>query len=110
MFVRTLIKEGISEHAILIPQQAVSRDPKGNPQALVVDPQNRVQLRMLTIDRAIGNKWLVTSGLAKGDRIIIEGIQKVRPGAPVKVVPFEADSYKNGAKPETGHRQSQNRN
>ncbi|MEW6614566.1 MAG: efflux RND transporter periplasmic adaptor subunit [Thermodesulfobacteriota bacterium] len=110
MFLRTLIKEGVSEHAILIPQQAVLRDPKGNPQVLIIDVKGRVQQRMLTIDRAIGDKWLVTSGLAKGDRVIIEGIQKVRPGAPVQVVPFEADSYKSGAKPETGHRQSRNRN
>ncbi len=81
MFVRAVVKEGVNEQAILIPQQAVSRDPKGNPFALVVDAGGKVQPRMLTLDRAIGDKWLVSSGLAAGDRVIVEGLQKVRPGA-----------------------------
>ena len=83
MFVRAVVKEGISMQAILIPQQAVSRDPKGNPVALIVDDAGKVQQRMLTLDRAIGDKWLVSSGLAPGDRLIVEGLQKVRPGASV---------------------------
>lgn len=86
MFVRAEVKEGVDKQAILIPQQAVSRDPKGNPLALVVDSQSKVEQRQLTIDRAIGNQWLVTSGLAPGDKVIVEGIQKVRPGATVKAV------------------------
>jgi len=90
MFVRAVLKEGVNPHAILVPQQAVSRDPKGNPTALIVDGDGKVQLRMLSIDRAIGDKWLVSSGLAPGDRVIAEGVQKVRPGASVKVVPFDA--------------------
>lgn len=85
MFVRAIIEEGVNPQAILIPQQAVSRDPKGNPNALVVDAQGNVQQRRLTTDRALGDKWLVSSGLAKGDRVIVEGLQKVRPGMPVKV-------------------------
>src|SRR5512141_1055626 len=89
MFVRAVVREGIKEKAILIPQQSVSRDPKGNPVALVVDPGDKVAQRMLTLDRAIGDKWLVTAGLGSGDRVIVEGMQKVRPGASVKVVPFE---------------------
>ena len=89
MFVRALVQEGINEQAILIPQQTVSRDPKGNPVALVVDAQNTVAQRMLSIDRAVGARWLVTSGLSAGDRIIVEGAQRVRPGAVVKTVPFE---------------------
>jgi membrane fusion protein (multidrug efflux system) len=67
----------------------VTRDPKGNPIALIVDHAGKVQQRMLTLDRAIGDKWLVSSGLAPGDRLIVEGLQKVRPGNAVKVVPFE---------------------
>jgi membrane fusion protein (multidrug efflux system) len=88
MFVRAAVQEGIHEHAILIPQQAVSRDPKGKPVTLIVDGEDKVQQRMLVLDRAIGDKWLVSSGLAAGDRVIVEGVQKVRPGALVKVVPM----------------------
>jgi len=94
MFVRAVVREGIKEQAVLIPQQAVSRDPKGNPLALIVDAGGKVQQRMLTLDRAIGDKWLVASGLASGDRVIVEGMQKVRPGASVKAVPFEAAKSK----------------
>ena len=95
MFVRAVVQEGVDKQAILIPQQAVSRDPKGNPLTLIVDAQSNVQLRMLTLDRAIGDQWLVSSGLAPGERVIIEGMQKVKPGAPVKAVPFETSGGKN---------------
>ena len=88
MFVRAIVQEGVNNQAILIPQQAVSRDPRGNPLTLIVDAQSNVQIRMLTLDRAIGDQWLVSSGLAPGERVIIEGMQKVKPGAPVKAVPF----------------------
>ena len=98
MFVRAVVKEGTNEHAILIPQQAVSRDPKGNPVTLIVDGGGKVQQRMLTVDRAIGDKWLVSSGLSPGDRVIIEGMQRVRPGASVSVVPFN-DGPKDGEEP-----------
>ena len=87
MYVRALVQEGVAEQAILVPQQGISRDPKGNPYALVVDAKEKVELRMVTTDRALGDKWLVTSGLAPGDRVIIEGLQRVRPGVPVKIVP-----------------------
>lgn len=86
MFVRAVVKEGVSKQAILIPQQAVSRDPKGNPLALVVDSQSKVEQRQLELDRAIDNQWLVISGLVPGERVIVEGILKVRPGATVKAV------------------------
>ena len=98
MFVRAVVKEGVQGQAILISQQAVSRDLKGNPVALIVGADDKVQPRMLTLDRAIGDKWLVSSGLASGDRVIVEGMQKVRPGAAVKVVPLDA-VRKDGAKP-----------
>lgn len=88
MFVRALIQEGQSEQAILIPQQSVSRTPKGEPTALVVGKDGTVQLRLLTLDRAVGNRWLVTSGLQAGELVIVEGSQRVRPGAIVKTVPF----------------------
>ncbi|MEJ5376969.1 MAG: efflux RND transporter periplasmic adaptor subunit [bacterium] len=89
MFVKALVKEGVDEKAILIPQQSVLRDPKGNPLVMLLDQQGNVQQKMLTLDRAMGNRWLVSSGLAPGDRVIVEGILKVRPGAPVKAVPLE---------------------
>lgn len=95
MFVRAVVREGVNEQAILIPQQAVSRDPKGNPVALIVDGEGKVVQRMLTLDQAIGDRWLVASGLAPGDRVIVEGAQKVRPGDAVKVVPFDT-GRKNG--------------
>jgi membrane fusion protein (multidrug efflux system) len=98
MFVRAVVKEGVNEQAILIPQEAVSRDPKGNPLALIVDAEGKVQQRMLTIDRAIGDQWLVTSGLAPSDRVIAEGMQRVRPGASVKEFPFDARG-KEGVEP-----------
>jgi membrane fusion protein (multidrug efflux system) len=89
MFVRAVVQEGVNKQSILIPQQAVSRDPKGNPLTLIVDADSKVQLRMLTLDRAIGDQWLVSSGLAPGERVIVEGMMKVKPGIPVKAVPFE---------------------
>jgi len=85
MFVRTVVKEGVNEKAILIPQQAVVRDPKGNPMVLLVNAAGIAEPRMLALDRAMGDKWLVSSGLAPGDRVIVEGLIKVRPGAPVKM-------------------------
>jgi len=90
MFVRAVVKEGVNERAILIPQQAVSRDPKGNPFALIVDGKGKVGQRMLTLDRAIGDQWLVSAGLAPNERMIVEGMQKTQPGAAVKAVPFDA--------------------
>jgi membrane fusion protein (multidrug efflux system) len=92
MFVRAVVKEGVDQ-AMLIPQQAVSRDTKGNPVALIVNAAGKVEPRMLTLDRAIGDQWLVATGLTPGDRVIVEGMQRVRPGATVKAVPFD-DSVK----------------
>ena len=88
MYVRAVVEEGVADQAILVPQQGVAHDPKGNPTALVVDGSGTVEQRFLTIDRAVGSRWLVTEGLKAGDRLVMEGLQKVRPGMPVKVVPF----------------------
>ena len=90
MYVRAVVQEGEVDRAILVPQQGVSRDPKGDPVALIVDGEGKVQQRMITVDRAIGDKWLITDGLKPGDRLIVEGMQKVRPGASVKVASFDA--------------------
>jgi membrane fusion protein, multidrug efflux system len=88
MFVRAVVEEGVNEQALLIPQQGVSRDPKGNPIALIVDKDNKVEQRALELDRAMGDKWLVTKGLNPEDRVIVEGAQRIRPGATVRAVPF----------------------
>ncbi len=88
MFVRAIIQEGVADQAILIPQQGVSRNPKGESIALVVDDAGTVQQRLLTLNRAVGDQWLVSSGLSGGDRLIVEGVQKARPGTSVKAVPF----------------------
>lgn len=88
MYVRAIVQEGEVEQAILVPQQAVSRDPKGNPVALIVDGSGKVAQRKIVVDRAVGDRWLVTEGLTPGDRLIVEGLQKVRPGLSVKAVPF----------------------
>jgi len=88
MFVRAAVEEGIAERAILVPQQGVSRTPKGDPYVLVVDASGKVHQRMLTLNRAIRDQWLVSGGLAAGERVIVEGLLNVRPGATVKAVPW----------------------
>ena len=89
MFVRAVLQEGIADQAILVPQQGVQRTPKGEPFALVADESGKVQMRQLTLGRALGDQWLVSSGLAAGDRVIVEGLMNVRPGATVKVVAWD---------------------
>lgn len=90
MYVRALVKEGVRERAILVPQQAVSRDTKGNPRAFVVTPEGKAEQRMLALEQAMAGKWLVSSGLNPGDRVIIEGALNVRSGDAVKAVFLEA--------------------
>jgi len=89
MFVRAQIDEGVNPQGILIPQEAVSRDHKGAPYALTVNAQNMVEIKMLTLDRAIGNTWLVASGLVSGDRVILQGRQFIRPGMAVNIAPAQ---------------------
>jgi membrane fusion protein, multidrug efflux system len=90
MFVRGQLLEGVVEEATFVPQQGVSRDPKGNPTVLIVGAEGKVEQRTITVDRAVGDRWLVGAGLKPGDRVIVEGMQKVRPGASAKAVPFAA--------------------
>ena len=91
MFVRARIDEGVNPKGILVPQEAISRDHKGAPYALLVNAENKVELKMLTLDRAMGAQWLVGSGLVPGDRVILQGRQFVRPGMVVKIAPVPAD-------------------
>jgi membrane fusion protein (multidrug efflux system) len=83
MFVTTHLEEGVSENAILVPQQGVTHNAQGEPTAMVVTPDNKVELRVIKTDRAIRDQWLVTDGLQAGDRVIVDGLQKVQSGATV---------------------------
>ena len=85
MFVRATIEEGTRLGAILAPQEGITHAPDGSATALVVGTDNKVQQRNLVLDRAIGNQWIVTSGLAEGDRLIVGGTQKAQPGAEVSI-------------------------
>ncbi|CDH21918.1 efflux RND transporter periplasmic adaptor subunit [Xenorhabdus bovienii] len=89
MFVRTKLEEGVRQNAILVPQQAITRTPRGQATTLIVDKDNKVELRSINAVQAIGNKWLVTEGLKAGDRVIVTGLQKIAPGVTVK--PTETD-------------------
>jgi membrane fusion protein (multidrug efflux system) len=99
MFVRAIVEEGANEEAILVPQQGVTRDQKGQPYALVAGKEGKVEQRMLTLDRTVGDDWLVTKGLAADDQVIVEGLQRIRPGAEVKTVPFQAPKLAAAPKP-----------
>nr|WP_130300797.1 MULTISPECIES: efflux RND transporter periplasmic adaptor subunit [unclassified Duganella] len=82
MFVRAVIESGVNEHAIAVPQQGVTRNPKGEATALVLNKEGKVEQRTLVTTGTLGAKWLVKSGLNEGDLLIVEGVQKVKPGAP----------------------------
>lgn len=85
MYVRATIEEGVAPNSFLVPQRAVTRDTKGDPTAMFVSPDGKVQRRTLSVQRSIGNSWLVAGGINDGDRVIVEGIQRVRDGQEVKV-------------------------
>ena len=87
MFVHARLTSAVKQQAILAPQQGVTRDLKGQATALVVGADDKVELRQLQAERTSGNRWLVSSGLQAGDRLITEGLQYVRPGDQVKVAP-----------------------
>jgi membrane fusion protein (multidrug efflux system) len=91
MYVRAVVQEGVTDQALLVPQQAVMRDTKGSPIAWIVNKDNKVEQRTLELDRPIGDKWLVNSGLTPGDRVVVEGFQKARVGDPVRVVAFHGE-------------------
>lgn len=90
MFVRARIDEGTQPDAILVPQQGVTRTPRGDATVLVVNDKNQVESRTVVAPQAIGDRWLITEGLKNGDRVIISGLQKVRPGFTVVAIPDTA--------------------
>jgi membrane fusion protein, multidrug efflux system len=89
MFVRATIVEGVTPKALLVPQQGVGHDQKGQPTALVVNARGVVEQRQLQVSQTVGNKWLVTAGLNAGDRVIVEGVQSAQPGQSVRVIPAD---------------------
>jgi membrane fusion protein, multidrug efflux system len=88
MFVRAILEEGVNDAGILVPQRGVSRTPKGDAIVMIVGAGEKVEVRPITVIRTVGDNWLVGSGLKAGDRVILEGLQKARPGSQVKAVPF----------------------
>jgi membrane fusion protein (multidrug efflux system) len=91
MFVRATISEGVLKNALLAPQRGITRDPKGNATAMVVGKDGKAELRNVTTARTVGDQWLVTGGLSPGDRVIVEGLQKIGPGAPVQATESAAN-------------------
>lgn len=88
MFVRAVLEEGVNEQGILVPQQGVTHDARGQATALVLGADGIVEQRLLKLGEALGDKWVVKSGLSAGDRLIVDGLQKVKPGAQAKAVPM----------------------
>jgi membrane fusion protein (multidrug efflux system) len=92
MFVRAQVAEGVDPNALLAPQQGISRDERGRPTALVVGPGGKAQLKSVELGQAVADKWLIASGLAPGDRLIVEGLLRVKPGQAVRAVAAGAPS------------------
>jgi len=90
MYVRAIVGDGLRQDALLVPQQGVTHDAKGQPTAMVVEADNKVGVRSVKVSRTIGDKWLVEDGLVAGDRVIVEGLQKIRPGAVVQATEASA--------------------
>ena len=86
MYVRANVASGARANALLVPQPAITRDPKGGATAMVVNAEGKVEPRQVKVSRTVGNRWLVEDGLKAGDRVIVEGLQKIQPGAVVKPV------------------------
>lgn len=97
MFVRAVLGSGVRQDALLVPMQGITRDPKGNASAMVVDGEGKVAQRAVTVSRAIGDKWLVEDGLKAGDKVIVEGLQKIGPGMPVQATEKGAEPAKPAA-------------
>jgi membrane fusion protein (multidrug efflux system) len=98
MYVRGEIVQQTIPNAFLVPQQGVSRDPQGNATVLIVGPGDRAVQRKVTAERTVGDKWVVTAGLQPGDKVIVEGLVKVKAGQPVKPVPAGSPPTRGGGK------------
>lgn len=99
MFVRAQLTRGTREAALLVPQRGVSHNARGDATVMVVEKDNKIAERVVTADRAINGEWLITAGLAAGDRVVLDGLQKIKPGAEVKPVPVAEEGNADAAKP-----------
>jgi len=97
LYVRERLQEGVNDQGLLVPQQGVSHNTHGDATVLVVDKDSKAVLKVVQASRAVGDKWLVTGGLAAGDKVIIEGLQKVRPGAVVQATEVKGDAAADSA-------------
>jgi membrane fusion protein (multidrug efflux system) len=95
MYVRAIVPQGSDPSALLAPQRGVSHDPSGKATAMIVDSEGKAQSRAIETGRMVGNRWLVTKGLNAGDRVIVDGLQNVKPAEAVHVTP----SAPTGTKP-----------
>lgn len=102
MFVRARLEQGSQQNVFLVPQSALSRDPRGNPQVLVVGKDGKAEVRPVTALRTEGNDWVVSAGIKAGDKLITQGLGKARAGRPVKAVPESAPQQPSAAKPKSG--------
>jgi membrane fusion protein (multidrug efflux system) len=98
LYVREKLEEGMNDRAILVPQQAVSRNTHGDATVLIVGPDNKAALRVVQATRTIGANWLVTGGVAAGDRVIVDGLQQLRPGMEVQATETSTDTPDGAAK------------
>jgi membrane fusion protein (multidrug efflux system) len=97
MYVRAIVSNAVLDRGLLVPQKGIIRDAKGNASALVVNRDSTVEQRAVQVSRTVGDQWLVSSGLVEGDRVIVEGLQKIHPGVPV----VATESATDGAPPAT---------
>jgi len=97
MFVRAIVQEGVREQGMLVPQRGLSRNTAGKATVLVVGGNETVEQRIVSAERTVADTWLVTEGLQAGDRVVVEGLQRIRPGATVKTVPFEGKAAESGS-------------
>jgi membrane fusion protein (multidrug efflux system) len=98
MFARARLAQSRKANAYLVPQVALSRDPKGNALVYVVSKDKTAEPRPVTAERTLGDAWVVTSGLKPGDQVITQGLGKIKPGGPIKPVPETA--------PQGGHKKA----
>lgn len=99
MYVRVQIEQGIEKGAVLVPQQAVQRDASGSALVYVVAADNKAGTRPVRVGRASGTRWVITDGLKDGEKIIVEGFQKVQPGGEVVPSEWDPNAVANAAKP-----------
>ncbi|SBV37010.1 multidrug efflux system [uncultured Stenotrophomonas sp.] len=97
MFVRAVVGSGVRQDGLLVPMQGIARDARGNTSAMVVDGEGKVALRQVVVSRTVGDKWLVEEGLEAGDKVIVEGLQKIGPGMPVQATEKGAEATKPAA-------------